>query len=151
MKSFRFEITTPERVVYQDEVESVTLPTLDGEITVLANHMPLVSVLVPGELLIRSKGKAYPYVIGGGFVEVQPDKLVVLAHTAEQVEEIDERLAEEARKRGQELKKQVAADDVEFARISAKLEQDLARLKVARKYRHRGHVGITQEGIRKDG
>lgn len=151
MTTFRFEITTPERVVYRDEVVSVTLPTVEGEITVLAHHLPVVTVLKPGELVIRKDGHDTPFAVSGGFVEVRPDKLVVLADTAERFDEIDERRAEEARQRAEALRSQVAADDVEFARIASQLDRELVRLKVVRKYRHRGRTGIAQEGIRKNG
>ncbi len=150
MKTFHLEIATPERVVYSDEVESVTLPTVDGEITVLANHVPLVTVLKAGELVIRKGNDVHPYAIGGGFLETDGVKLIVLADTTEHVSEIDERRAEEARARAEQLKTSKAVDDVEFAKMSAKLERDLNRLRIVRKYRHRGHTGITQEGLRKE-
>lgn len=151
MKTFPFEIATPERVVYKDDVESVTLPTVDGEITILADHVPLVTVLKAGEMVIRKGSEVRPYAIGGGFLEMDGKKLTVLADTTEHIEEIDEQRAEEARKRAEALKKTKAIDDVEFARMSAKLERDLNRLRIVRKYKHRGHIGITQEGIRKNG
>jgi F-type H+-transporting ATPase subunit epsilon len=143
-------ITTPERVVYQDIVESVTLPTLDGEITILPNHVPLVSVLKAGELLIRKGGDAQPYAIGGGFIEVDGKKLTILADTAEHVAEIDEQKAEEARHRAEKLKAEKRVDTEEYASLAAKLDRDLARLKVVRKYKHRGHHEITHEAIRKE-
>lgn len=149
MPTFHFEIATPERVVYSDDVESVTAPTVDGEITVLAHHLPLVTVLKSGELVIKKGNDVHPYAIGGGFLEMDGTKLTVLADTTEHISEIDEQRADEARKRAEELKGKVA-DDVEYAKISAKLERDLNRLRIVRKYRHRGHQGITQEGIRKE-
>jgi len=149
MTTFHFEIATPERVVYSDDVESVTVPTVDGEITVLAHHLPLVTVLKAGELVIKKGNDVHPYAIGGGFLEMDGTKLTVLADTTEHISEIDEQRADEARKRAEELKGK-AANDVEYAKISAKLERDLNRLRIVRKYRHRGHQGITQEGIRKE-
>jgi len=151
MSTFHIEIATTERVVYKDEVEGVTLPTFDGEITVLAGHVPLVTILKPGELVIRKEGEVRPYAIGGGFLEMDGKKLIVLADTTEHVAEIDEQRAEEARQRAEELKKTKAISDVEFAKMSAKLERDLNRLRIVRKYKHRGHTGIMQEGVRKDG
>jgi len=150
MATFRLEIATPERVVYSDTVTSVSMPTVDGEITVLANHMPIVTVLKAGELVIRRDGTDTPFAVSGGVIEVTGSKLRVLADSAERFDEIDERRADEARRRAEELKHQVA-DDEEFAMLSSKIERELARLKVVRKYRHRGHAGISQEGIRKDG
>lgn len=150
MTTFRLEIITPERVVYRDEVTGVTMPTIEGEITVLANHLPIVTVLKPGELVIRKGSEEHPYAIGGGFVEVQGTKLVILADTAEHVSEIDEQRAEEARQRAEQLRAQVNEDDVEYTRIAAKLERDLNRLRIVRKHRHHAHQAITQEGVRKD-
>ena len=148
MSTFHFEIATPERVVYSDDVESVTVPTVDGEITVLAHHLPLVTVLKAGELVIKKGSDTHPYAISGGFLEMNGTKLTVLADTTEHISEIDEQRAEEARKRAEELKTK-AADNVEYAKIAAQLERELNRLRIVRKYRHRGHAGITQEGIRK--
>lgn len=147
---FQFEIITPERVVYRDEVTSVTIPTVEGEITVLANHLPIVTALKHGELVIRKADQATPYAVSGGFIEVQGKKLVVLADTAERFDEIDVARAEEARQKAETLKAEVAADDVEYANVAAKLERDLNRLRVVKKYRHRGHHEITHEAIRKD-
>lgn len=150
MKPFHLEIVTPEKVALREQVTSLTMPTVEGEITVLADHVPLVAVLKPGELRIHRNGEEHPYALGGGFVEVDGRSVTVLADTIEHLEEIDERLAEEARARGEKLKSAIAADDLEFARMAAKLERDLNRLRIVRKYRHRGHHGITQEGIRPD-
>lgn len=150
MSQLKLIITTPEKVVYQDMVDSVTLPTIDGEITVLPNHIPLVSVLKAGELVFRKGGEVFPYAIGGGFVEVDGKKLNVLADTAEHVEEIDEQKADEARQRAQALKDEKRSDSEEYALVAGKLERDLARLRVVRKYKHRGHHGITHEAIRKE-
>lgn len=130
---FKFEIITPERTVYSDTVDEVVLPTMSGEIGILPNHVPLVSVLQPGEILIK-KGPAESYLaVSGGFIEVQPDRVIVLADTAERAEEIDEKRAEEARQRAAELVKEERVDAREFAVISAKIEKELSRLKVARR------------------
>ncbi|MDD5040134.1 MAG: F0F1 ATP synthase subunit epsilon [Patescibacteria group bacterium] len=132
----RFEITTPERTVFSDEVDEVILPTPQGEIGVLPNHIPLVSLLSAGELRIKKGGETIYMAVSGGFLQVRPDKVVVLSDTAERAEEIDETKADEARKRAQELVKEKRVDASEFARLSAKIEKELARLKVARKRRN---------------
>jgi F-type H+-transporting ATPase subunit epsilon len=135
-KKIHFEITTPERVVYSDEVESVSLPTKMGQITILANHIPLVSSIESGEAIIRKDNKEVCLAISGGLVEVKGDNhVVVLADTAEHAEEIDEARAEEARKRAEELLKEERVDAEEYAVVAAKLQRELARLKVARKHR----------------
>lgn len=140
MKAFRFRLATPERVLYEHDIESVTLPTELGEITVLAGHEPLVAVLKPGEMVVRENKTATPLAVAGGFIEVGPHGVHVLADAAERVEEIDVARAEEAKKLAEERRAQ-AADDVEFSALAGRIEHELARLRIARKYRHRGHHG----------
>lgn len=146
-ESFHFEITTPAGQEFAAEITQVSLPTVDGEITVLAHHEPLVSLLVPGELRIVTNGEVRPYAIAGGVLEVQNNRAVVLADAAEPAGAIDEVRAEEARKRAEELMKEGRLDEEVYAETAAALERNLARLKVARKYRHRGHRGVGSEGV----
>lgn len=147
--SFLLTIVTPEREVYRDQVVSVTLPTISGEITVLANHLPVVTVLKAGELVIRKDGTATPYAVSGGFMQVDGQKLSILADTAERFDEIDEQRAEEARQRAEQLKQSVAADDTQYAQLAGRIERELARLHVVRKHKHRAHQGVAQEGTLK--
>lgn len=137
-----FEITTPERIVYRDEVDQVTLPTAEGEITILPNHIPLVSLLIPGALTIKKNNEETYMATSGGFIEVQPgNKVIVLADTAERSEELDIAAIEAARDRARKvLEEKRNADDVSFADAAVGLERELARLKVARKHR-RGKTG----------
>jgi F-type H+-transporting ATPase subunit epsilon len=135
MSKINFKIATPEKVVYKDEVDQITLPTQMGEITVLPEHVPLISVLKPGELLIKKGDDVTPLAVSGGFIEVLADKVVVLADTAERVEELDVERAESARKRAEEALTQKRFDAKEYATLSAKIEKELARLRVAKKYR----------------
>ena len=72
MATLNFTLTTPDGKLFQDEVDQVTLATSEGQITILPNHIPLVSVLVPGEAIIKKKNREVPLVIYGGFVEVRP-------------------------------------------------------------------------------
>lgn len=137
MEKMNFKITTPERVVFKEDIDSVTLPTRAGEITVLPNHVPLISVLQPGEIRIQNDGKETVLAISGGFVEVLSTKVVVLADTAERSEEIDVARAEAAIRKAQELRETRAADSREFAALSAQIEKELARVKVGRKMAHR--------------
>lgn len=132
-----FEITTPERIVYRDEVDQITLPTKEGEITVLPNHIPLISLLQPGALTVKKDGEEVYMAISGGFIEVQPgNKVIVLADTAERSEELDIKVIEEAKERARQvLAEKRNIDDVTFADAAAGLERELARLKVARKHR----------------
>lgn len=160
-----FEIATPERIVYKDTVDSLTLPTREGEITVLPQHIPLVSVLVPGAIVVR-KGKEEQYMaVSGGFIEVQPSfakasaadksvadksegkpntRVVVLADTAERAEELTVEAIEKARAEAQKVLAEKRTADVEsFATAAAALERELVRLKVARKRHRRGGPAIS--------
>lgn len=133
-----FEITTPERVVYKEPVDSLTLPTKDGEITILPQHIPLVSILVPGVIIAR-KGQEEQYLaVSGGFIEVRPDNhVVILADTAERAEELTEEAVEKARAEAQRvLEEKRSVSSEAFAAAAGALERELARLKVARKKRH---------------
>jgi len=139
----KFKIATPEKVVYEDEVDEVILPTQLGEIGVLPNHLPIVSSLSAGEILIKKDGQETPLAVSGGFVEFNNNQMTILADTAERVEEIDEQRAEAARARVQELlSQQRDRESVDFTGLAAKMERELARLKVARKYK--GHKAGPQ-------
>src|SRR3989338_249348 len=84
MKKINFQIVTPEKITYHDDVDSITLPTQIGEITVLPHHAPLISSLKSGEAIIRKGGEEFSIAVSGGFLQVQPkNKVVVLADTAE--------------------------------------------------------------------
>ncbi|MFH1173004.1 MAG: F0F1 ATP synthase subunit epsilon [bacterium] len=134
MAVIKFKIITPEKVVYESEISQVTLPTEQGEITVLPNHLPLVSVLRPGELIIKKDGQEIPLAVSGGFVQIKKNELVVLADTAERAEEIDEARAETARQRAQQsIAEARDKEAVDYTALAAKMEKELARLRVARK------------------
>ena len=135
--NIKFEIVTPERVVLREEILQITVPTTSGEITILPDHIPLVSVLKPGVIEVKkADGKIEVMSVSGGFIEVLHDKIVILADTAERAEEIDEARVEEARLRAEELKKTTKnADDVQFANIAAQLEKELARMRAVSRWR----------------
>lgn len=142
----QLSVITPERTIYDGTVDQVTLQTMEGEITVLPHHIPLVSALAPGELRIVQGGKEVPMAIAGGFVEVLPgNRVAVLADDALRVEEMDVTAIEAARERARKaLEEKRAVDDTSFADAAAALQKELARLKVARKYR-RGSAGPHPE------
>ena len=134
MKKINFQIVTPEKITYRDDVDSITLPTQMGEITVLPNHTPLISSLKSGEAIIRKGGEEFSIAVSGGFLQIQPkNKVVVLADAAERAEEISEERAEEARKRAEDIIKEKRLDKAEMATAAAALEKSLIRLKVARR------------------
>ena len=139
MAKIRFELTTPERTVWSDEIDQITLPTKEGEITVLPNHIPLIASLVPGMATLVKDGRAEYLAVSGGFIEIQPaSRVIVLADTAERAEELDIKKIEEARERAKRLLEEKRhVDEESFAAAAAALERELARLKVARK-KYRG-------------
>ena len=134
-----FEITTPERTVYKDEIDSVTIPTQEGEITVLPNHLPIVAVLKPGVLVVRKNKQENFLAVSGGFIEVQPNsRVVILADTAERAEELTLEAVEAARERARRLLEEKRnVDDVAYNAAAAAMERELARLKVVRRRRPR--------------
>lgn len=144
MRKLSLSIVTPERIVYEDEVDSVTVMTDMGEVTVLPDHIPLVANLRAGELMLRKDGVPEYLVASTGFLEVRPgNTIVILADTAERAEELELEKIEAARERARQLlteKRHV--DDVAFADAAAILERELARHRVAikrKKYRDVGH------------
>ena len=135
MTKLNFEITTPEGVVYKEEVDQVTLPTQKGEITVLPNHIPLVAILKPGELKIVKNKEEEFLACAGGYIEVLPgNRVVVLADNAERAKDIDITRAEAARKQAEDLLKQKHTDDVDYTALAGKIERELTRLRVARRH-----------------
>lgn len=129
----KFEIITPERVVLKDEVDQITIPTAEGEITVLPNHIPLIAVLRPGEIVAKKDKEEIAMSCSGGFIEVTPDKVLILADTAEKAEELVEVEIEKARERAQKILEEKHIDAEKYADAAAAMERELARLKVARK------------------
>ena len=131
------EIVTPERLAYSDEVDSVQLPGIEGELGVLPHHAPLLSTLGLGELRIRKGGTEESFAIVGGFVQVRPDKVVVMAETADMASEIDLERAQQARREAEQaLEGAARADAVDLSAARAALQQALLRIRVAER-RHR--------------
>ena len=131
------EIVTPERLAYSDTVDSVQLPGIEGELGVLPHHAPLVSMLGVGELRIRKGGAEESFAIVGGFLQVRPDRVVVMAETADLASEIDLEKAQEARREAERaLEGAAPTDAVDLAAARAQLQQALLRIRVAER-RHR--------------
>jgi F-type H+-transporting ATPase subunit epsilon len=132
----QLEIVTPERLAYSDTVDSVVLPGSEGELGVLPNHAPLVSTLGVGELRIRKGGTEESFAIVGGFLQVRPDKVVVMAETADLASEIDLERAEEARREAERALETGYQEGADLAAARAALQQALLRIRVAER-RHR--------------
>ena len=137
MDQLRFEIVTPERVVLKTDAMSITVPTKQGEITILPHHIALVASLAPGTLTIRHNDTVEEMAVSGGFIEVLPTKVVVLADTAERAVEIDEARAEAAYQRAQALMTAKRHDAEGYAAIVGQLEKELARLRTVRRRQYR--------------
>ena len=134
--SIELEIVTPERLAYSDTVDSVQLPGLEGELGVLPGHAPLVSMLGVGELRIRKGGAEESFAIVGGFLQVRPDKVVVMAETADMASEIDLETAQEARREAERALESGFREGADLAQARAQLQQALLRIRVAER-RHR--------------
>jgi F-type H+-transporting ATPase subunit epsilon len=133
----RLEIVTPERMAYADDVDMVIVPGRNGQLGILPHHTPLISSLGVGELRIKRQGTEQSLLISGGFVEVRPDKVVVMADLAEHSEEIDEQRAVEARKRAERELERVS-EPADLARVRAALQTALMRERIATRRRPRG-------------
>jgi F-type H+-transporting ATPase subunit epsilon len=125
------EIVTAERVVLSDDVDMISAPTRDGRVGILPRHTPLLTILEPGELGIIKAGVRTPFAVSGGFMEVLPTRVTILADTVERADEIDEARAEESRRQAEE-RKQFAQTDRDMQIAEAKLRKEMARLQVAR-------------------
>ncbi len=128
------EIITAERVVLSDEVDQINISTKDGRIGILPRHMPLLTILEAGEMTIIKNGETTPFAVSGGFMEVLPTRVTILADSADRADEIDEARAEAARNSAEELLKgQMSDKDIRVA--EAELRKALVQLKVASLHR----------------
>jgi F-type H+-transporting ATPase subunit epsilon len=129
-------VITAERQVFEGEADMVVAPGSEGQLGILPRHAPLLTTLAVGELRIKLQGEEEALFVAGGFMEVRPDSVTVLADDAEAAADIDEARAEAARRRAQELLQQRAAD-VDQASLQAELQRAVTRLKVAEQHRRR--------------
>jgi F-type H+-transporting ATPase subunit epsilon len=130
------EIMTPERVVSHGEADSVVIPAADGELGILPQHAPLVAQLQPGEIRIRNGSDVRHLSVSGGFVEVQSDRVVIMAEAAEMAQEIDEERARQAAERARDAMRS-AAGEKDLSQMEAQLKRALARLHVAQTIRRK--------------
>jgi F-type H+-transporting ATPase subunit epsilon len=128
--TLRLEVVSPDGRVFTDDVDSVVVPGIEGELGILPHHTPLVTALGTGELRIRQAGTVQFMLISGGFVEVRPEKVVVMAFVAEHSDEIDAAAAAEAR-RAAEADLEAVHDPVDLARVRAALQTALMRERIA--------------------
>ncbi len=133
----RIDIVTAERLVFSEDADIVIVPGVEGEMGILPHHSPLMTMIKPGEILVRKGTEEYYLAVSGGFLEVKPDHIAILADAAERADEIDIARAEAAKKRAEERIAHRAAGVIDTARAEASLHRALARIKVAEKRRRR--------------
>ena len=134
--TIRLDIVTAEKVVYSDDVDIVVAPGIGGQLGILPHHTNLMTTLEAGELHIKKSGEEVSMAISGGFLEVRPDRIIILADAAERDIEIDLARAEEARQRARERLAH-RTPDLDVARAEAALQRSVTRLKVAERRRRR--------------
>jgi F-type H+-transporting ATPase subunit epsilon len=134
MNTLRLEIVTPDAKAYSEDVEMVTLPAAEGEMGIYPQHVPVLTQVVPGELIIRKDGHDSFLAIGEGFAEITGERVAIMADMAIRAENIDEAQAEEARRRA-EARLAEHLDDEQAAVVNAALSHSLALLKVKRRVR----------------
>ena len=132
----QLEIVTPERLAYSDSVDSVVLPGAEGELGVLPHHAPLLATLGVGELRIRKGGEEEFFAIAGGFVQVRPDTVVVMAEMADMASESDVEKAQEARREAERALESGDHEGADLAAARAQLQTALLRIRLAER-RHR--------------
>jgi F-type H+-transporting ATPase subunit epsilon len=135
--AFQFEIVTPEKVVYKDEVDEVIANTTEGQVGILQNHVRLLTKLVPGELILKKGSHISHMAVLGGFLEVGDNKATILADYAVRAEDIEVAKAQEAQKRAQAAMKEKATDR-DYRIAEAELQKAILELNVAN--RRRGHT-----------
>lgn len=136
MSQLQLKIVTPEKLVLDESVDMVTLPSSEGELGILPHHANLMARIVPGELRIKKGGKTDTMAVGGGFLQMANNTLTIMTDLATYAEDIDERAVEEAKKRAEAALQQKLTDE-EYAETLATLEKSLAQLKIKRRHRTR--------------
>jgi F-type H+-transporting ATPase subunit epsilon len=134
--TLHLEIVTPERLAYEDDVDMVIVPGSEGELGILPHHAPLITMLGAGELRIKKAGAEESFAIIGGFLQVRPDKVVVMAETADLASDIDLEKAQAARREAERALESATNEPADLARARAQLQQALLRIRVSER-RHR--------------
>jgi F-type H+-transporting ATPase subunit epsilon len=132
--TLKLEIITPEATAYSEDVDMVTLPGVEGQLGILPEHVPLLTQMVPGEMIVRKNGQDRFLAVGEGLVEITGDHVAILTDLAIAAENIDEAKAEEARQRAAaRLRERLSSEEV--ASVNAALARSLAQLRVKRRQR----------------
>ncbi len=142
-KQLKLKIITPERLVFEEMVDQVSIPTTEGEITVLPSHIPLISGLASGDIVGCVNTECIPMAVVGGFVEIKTGQdgtteVAILADFAEHVAELTDQKIEQSKVRAEEIKKEMEnKENINFEHFEAELERSLTRVKIADKWRNR--------------
>ena len=134
MTELNLEIITPEKPIFKDQIDAVTIPGTLGGFQILKDHAPLISSFEIGIIKIQKASSDTYYTTAGGTVEVNKNKVLVLADSIEKVEQIDKDRAEKAKERAEERLKRKHEEDIDEARAKAALNRALNRLNAVRKY-----------------
>jgi F-type H+-transporting ATPase subunit epsilon len=133
-ETLKLEIVTPDAIVYSEDVDMVTLPSVEGQLGILPQHVALMTQLVPGEIIVRRGGRDEFLAVGGGLVEVTGKRVSILTDMAVAADKIDEARVEEARQRAEaRLREKISAEEI--ASVNAALARSLAQLHVKRRRR----------------
>lgn len=130
--TLRLEIVTPDAKTYSENVEMVTVPAAEGEMGIYPQHVPVLTQIIPGEIIVRKDGRDFFLAVGEGFMEVTGERVAIMTDMAIRAENVDEARVEEARRRA-EARLAEQLDDEESAMVSAALAHSLAQLKVKRR------------------
>ncbi|MCC6146900.1 MAG: ATP synthase F1 subunit epsilon [Anaerolineaceae bacterium] len=133
----RCEIVSQDRVVFSGEAEMVIIPGADGHMGILPHHTPVLTVLNYGIITVRTKEDEQFFTVVGGFAEVQPDQVTILADAAENIVEIDIQRAEEAKRRAEELLTQEQSTTDQYLAIQSALRKSTLRIDAVRRYKER--------------
>jgi len=137
MSRIRLDIVSPERAVYSDDVDAIITPGVEGQLGILPHHAPLIPMLQSGELRVRKDNNEIYIAIYGGFLEVRPDRVIVLADAAERAEEIDVAQVQEAKRRAEQALAHRKVSEVDRTQAEAALRRSLLELKVSERKRKR--------------
>jgi F-type H+-transporting ATPase subunit epsilon len=135
-QKLHLKIVTPERTILEEDVDQVSIPTTEGEITVLPGHIPLIASMKSGDIVAMTNGEYIPTAVVGGFIEINDNTVAILADYAEPIAELTDEAIEKAKAYAAELQeKQKKGEIVDFGHFEAELEKSLNRVKIADKWR----------------
>lgn len=135
-QEFHLEIVSPDGIIYKEEIEEISLPTINGEITILPHHIPLYAKLSEGEAVITKNGKKTVIAVLGGMAEVGNNSVSIITDYAIRAESIEMARAEDAKKRAEDAIKN-KEENVDYTMVDQDLKKSILELKVAQKYKKR--------------